>query len=469
MGEWSRIEAIQSSDETPRNPILEPGDGEYPPGVIPPKRRSYDPILQRYPDEIEEEKKKAEEGEQVKMSAEERKRSVAVIAYEKAMEKQRLQWEHKELSQQLQPHPPTDFNKGVKDYTMARERAARTQDWMPGRPKGGRSFKEPLRDPILKDAPDPEVVEQNEKISEKYQEEQKQHFNQVFQTYPDPRAQVRADREWMDERETKIKNALNRRMVREGGYDPVTLRDRRTGDEVGPLPDSQIGHKVESIAGSLAKQHMTGAHVAYALGSDRYGDPDAGNVTNVKVHQAHVDHVSMIMQNEGRVEAGGHDLEEREKVPSNVEKLMDLRYADEFEDAAEMQTSWANTQLDKHMNGAYSNAYTNGGAGASGTNKMNYTPDLHTSDLLHSDIMTTWAPKIDVKHEEDPRDKGMVYSYHRVNDMYEEGMEREPYRKNYLHEAKGAKMSENGIRIWPEEKKEISGIAGRIMASSKGI
>ena len=127
------------------------------------------------------------------------------------------------------------------------------------------------------------------------------------------------------------------RQVREGGYDPVTLRDRRTGDEVGPLPDSQIGHKVESIAGSLAKQHMTGAHVAYALGSDRYGDPDAGNVTNVKVHQAHVDHVSMIMQNEGRVEAGGHDLEEREKVPSNVEKLMDLRYADEFEDAAEMQ------------------------------------------------------------------------------------------------------------------------------------
>ena len=112
------------------------------------------------------------------MSTEERKRSVTVIAYEKAMEKQRLQWEHKELSQQLQPHPPTDFNKGVKDYTMARERAARTQDWMPGRPKGGRSFKEPLRDPILKDAPDPEVIEQNEKISEKYQEEQKQHFNQ---------------------------------------------------------------------------------------------------------------------------------------------------------------------------------------------------------------------------------------------------------------------------------------------------
>lgn len=100
MGEWSRIEAIQSSDETPRNPILEPGDGEYGVGVVPPPRKSYDPILQRYPDELEEDKRKAEEGgeqKQNKMSAEERKRSVAVIAYEKAMEKQRLQWEHKEV------------------------------------------------------------------------------------------------------------------------------------------------------------------------------------------------------------------------------------------------------------------------------------------------------------------------------------------------------------------------------------
>ncbi|GMH57457.1 hypothetical protein TrST_g9638 [Triparma strigata] len=448
MGEWSRIEAIQSSDETPRNPILEPGDGEYGVGVVPPPRKSYDPILQRYPDELEEDKRKAEEGgeqKQNKMSAEERKRSVAVIAYEKAMEKQRLQWEHKELQQQLQPHPPTAFNKGVKDYTMARERATRTQDWMPGRPKGGRSYKEPLRDPILKDAPDPEVVEQNQKISEKYQEEQKVVFNEVFQTFPDPRAQVRADREWMEEREKKIKNALNRRMVREGGYDPVTLRDRRTGDEVGPLPDSQIGHKVESIAGNLAKQHMTGAHVAYALGSDRYGDPDANNHQNVKVHQAHIDHVSMIMSNEGRIESGFHDLESRTKIPTNVEMLMDVRYADQFDVRDEDQTTWANTSINPNVNSFVPNL-TEEGAGATGTSKLNYTPNLTASHLLNSDTMTTWVPSISQKHYLDPHDAGMVYNDNRVNEKY----------KNMNHVAKGAVIADVPVRIWPEEKKAIS-------------
>ena len=227
------------------------------------------------------------------------------------MEKQRLQWEHKELHQQVSPHPPASHNAGVREYTMARERALRTQEWMPGRPKGGRSYKEAARDPILKDVPDAGDLEENERRRQEYYEEQKEVFNNVFQTYPDPRAQVSADREWMNSREGKIKTALHKRMVREGGYDPITLRDRRTGSSVGPLPDDTTRHKVNTVAGSLATKHRTGANVAYALGSDRYGDPDGGSGVEVKVQGAQVDHVTGIMYNEGRVDAGYHDLEER--------------------------------------------------------------------------------------------------------------------------------------------------------------
>ena len=60
--------------------------------------------------------------------------------------------------------------------------------------------------------------------------------------------------------------------MREGGYNPVTLRDRRTGDGVGPLPDTMMEQKV-SMATKHGKNARSGANVAYALGSDRYGVP----------------------------------------------------------------------------------------------------------------------------------------------------------------------------------------------------
>ena len=104
------------------------------------------------------------------------------------------------------------------------------------------------------------------------------------------------------------------------------------------------------MAGSLATKHRTGANVAYALGSDRYGDPDGGKGIEVKVGVAQVDHVSMLMENEGRVEAGFHDLEEREKIPSNVERLMDSRYIAGFDPHDEHLDTMENTQVNIHAN-----------------------------------------------------------------------------------------------------------------------
>ena len=130
----------------------------------------------------------------------------------------------------MQPHPPEEHSRQSKAYFESRERHERTKEWMPGRPKGGRRFREARRDPILKDALPDDMVEENMRIRDEYQEKAAEQFNKVFQVYPHPRAQVRADRNDIEAREEKVRFALHKRMVREGGYDPVTLRDRRTGE-----------------------------------------------------------------------------------------------------------------------------------------------------------------------------------------------------------------------------------------------
>jgi len=45
----------------PQNPILEPGDGDYYTEDAPPARKQYDPVLQRFPDEVKEGKDIMEE------------------------------------------------------------------------------------------------------------------------------------------------------------------------------------------------------------------------------------------------------------------------------------------------------------------------------------------------------------------------------------------------------------------------
>ena len=151
------------------------------------------------------------------------------------------------------------------------------------------------------------------------------------------------------------------------------------------------------------------------------------------------------MSNEGRIESGFHDLESRTKIPTNVEMLMDVRYADQFDVRDEDQTTWANTSINPNVNSFIPNL-TEEGAGATEASKQNYTPNLTASHLLNSDTMTTWVPSISQKHYLDPHDAGMVYNDNRVNEKY----------KNMNHVAKGAVIADVPVRIWPEEKKAIS-------------
>ena len=96
------------------------------------------------------------------------------------------------------------------------------------------------------------------------------------------------------------------------------------------------------------------------------------------------------------------------------------------------------------------------GAGGSKQSLM-YSPPISAADVMHSDTLTTWAPKYGGQRAKDDKDSGMVYGDKRVDMMYQ---------NDYL----GATGVEGpGLRLWPEEKKEISGIASRIVAAEKGM
>ena len=108
----------------PRNPIVQHDNEELcdtEEKTAP--RDQYDPVLQRYPDEIEKGKEMDD--------------------YDRAMEKINLQYEHQELYHGSGPTPPDGYNKTARNYFKSKERQDRTREWMPaGRPKGGRSYVE---------------------------------------------------------------------------------------------------------------------------------------------------------------------------------------------------------------------------------------------------------------------------------------------------------------------------------------
>ena len=177
------------------------------------------------------------------------------------------------------------------------------------------TYSSQLKVPIFSERLDDSVLEENLRKQEEFKAKEAGKFNNVFQVYINPRDQVKADKEWLEEKEEAVRNALNKRMVREGAYDPITLRDRRSGQSVGPLPDRTVSTKVNNAAATQASMNRTGAMVAYALGSDRYGDPEGLLASEDSDRQglqtAQIDHVQELVDNEARVEAGQHDLEPR--------------------------------------------------------------------------------------------------------------------------------------------------------------
>jgi hypothetical protein len=448
MGEYSRLEQIKSAAERASNPIPGDMDRDYAEDTWQRDRRNnYNPILQKYQDEIDERPGEQQHQQHPQYDGQQ---------YE----------EPQQQRQQFQPQPPKyaptpPRNNGMhqlnikefKQLNSNKERASRTAEWMPGRPKGGRSLVA-KESPILGDMVDSDVIQANEKTREEFAEKDKEKFVRIFQVYPNIGQEIRATRQEVEKRNASITTALNRRMVREGGYDPITLRDRRTGDPVGPLPDNNASFTVKnqhSLASSYAAKSRTGAHVAFALGCDRWGDPDGGMERERLENLAQIDHVSEIMMNEERIEAGQHDLEDRYVHPTKVQMLMDDRYADQWEEEggkADNLLSWENEQFDDNINGGV------GGAGVT-RGQVDYEPDLRAHELLHCDTMSTWVPRINAAH--DDKDDRMAFNK-RQQDMY---------NHNYLHDgqgystgagvvdAAGGKPSK-GIRLWPEKRKEIS-------------
>jgi len=454
MGNFSRLESIESSRDFEPNPILNPGDGEFFHYNKPPPRNEYNPVLQRFPDEVDT-------GNDIMNEMDD---------YDRRMEKMRLNIEHQEINKQMQPHPPDEHSRQSQEYFKARERHERTKEWMPGRPKGGRQYREVRRDPILKDDLPEETIEENTRVRDEYEKRAAEEFNKVFQVYPNPRAQVRADREWMDERDKKIKFALHKRMVREGGYDPITLRDRRTGDSVGPLPEKVTQTKAKNAASMQAELSRTGANVAYALGSDRYGDPEGGSKKQEKVNIAQIDHVAELMENEARVESGLHDLEEREitaEMRSNVQKLMDARYVHQFQANEEIATTVRNRSFNDHINKAMERAGSQYHNGA----QAELEPKLNTKDLLHDDLMTTWAPRVGITHHLDNSEGHLLNQGHRQETLYgQDGFNNSGGAvEEQQFEINSPRIPEQPIRLWPESKKEISGLAARVARAEKGV
>jgi len=430
MGDYSHIESIKSRVERDPDPI------RHDPAHIPRKpdsmrRSDYDPILQKYNDEIDQKKFSPRPGEEP-----------------------------------IQPD----------SYAKLRERNVRTQMWMPGKPKGGRQYREKYNheSPIIGE-PDEKYEEKTATKSTEWQTTLKDRFNPVFQVHGNAKSELRSQKE---DREEKIKSfnvALNKRLVREGGYDPVTLRDRRTGERVGPLPDKQTEQKV-SVATKHGYNARSGANVAYALGSERYGNPSqqAENESAEKFNIAQVDHVKEIMHNEGNVADGNHDLEMRTVEPTAAQTLMDDRYAHLY-NADLFEPNMDNKQVVTSVNGGY------------GLDRLqkeerqknrHYEPVLGVDDLVQDDCMTTWAPvttlgensidprqprehpnpftaaalleqKAEIEREEEERAR------HQEDDTFSRRYEGKTYREP--------------VRLWPEELKELSRRASDLEKAKKGI
>ena len=146
----------------------------------------------------------------------------------------------------------------------------------------------------------------------------------------------------------------------------------------------------------------------------------------------------------------------REIKTSNVQKLMDSRYTHQFNDADEIPATVRNTQVVDCING-----YT--GAGQL-PDLLDYMPEVQADELLNTDLHTTWAPKVNKCRSPDPKDSNLVYRDKRIIELYEED--------GFLQDEDKLlkpQIAKEPIRLWPEEKKEISSLAKRISRAAKGM
>jgi hypothetical protein len=196
MGEFSRLEQIQSARERSEGPIPRDDEREDLPQ---PRSRSgtYDPILQMYHDEMPQERDgRFETAHRTPLHAQPREEEDRSAFLDAASPKP----------------PPGRPNK---------ERKQRTAQWMPGRPKGGRSYRaavEKKNGPTIPgDAPEESTTRENEQIRANFQQSEKERYNTVFQVYPDISTEVRESNKARSAVNQGVAAAQNRRMVREGG------------------------------------------------------------------------------------------------------------------------------------------------------------------------------------------------------------------------------------------------------------
>ena len=301
----------------------------------------------------------------------------------------------------------------------------------------------------------------------------KQNYNPVFQVHGNAKAELKSQKETIESQMNLVRVAQNKRLVREGGYDPVTLLDRRSGQQVGPLPISLEKKKNVNEHGTNAR---SGANVAYALGCDRYGNPESRiNAKRGGDNTAQVDHVTELMKNEGMVADGHHDLEMRIIVPSRTQMLLDDRYADQYDARLFEITGIDNKQVLASVNSAHNMDKKQKAVRQASSH---YEPVLGVHDILGSDHMSTWAPINTLRdnavntspstNREHPNP--FTSAWARENREREEieaergGMEDDPYYREIV-----GKVYEQPVRLWPEELKELSRRAGDLEKAKKGI
>jgi hypothetical protein len=78
---------------------------------------------------------------------------------------------------------------------------------------------------------------------------------------------------------------------------------------------------------------------------------------------------------------------------SNVQKLIDDRYAHQFENSAEIATTLRNRQLNVDKKAA-NHAVARIGTDYHSGSQPHLGPQLAVEDLLHNDLMTMWAPRV---------------------------------------------------------------------------
>ena len=214
MGEYSKFEQIGSSSVRASNPIsldMDRTDAEENSKSWQQNRRNaYNPILQKYQDEID--------------CSSGRYGAVNNQAFAPTPPSQ----------QQMLTQNQQQFVEG----NSQRERVLRTRDWTPGRPKGGRTYREKTQNstPILGDKPEEATLVENERIRQEYYDKEKDRYVRVFQVYPDVMKEVNAMRADAQQKDMEINKALDRRMVRVQSDSHTCVRGTRGEERNEQLP-----------------------------------------------------------------------------------------------------------------------------------------------------------------------------------------------------------------------------------------